>query len=233
MFEYPQVSRSLRELAQQKAGKEVHHHHQCSFAAMQGTGHKDLDKIIADKSPLIFEFELLSMEQPGQYKQDHWAMSEQEKIQAIPVLKEEGNALYRAGKHFKAAEKYFNALGYLEQLLIREKPESDAWNGIASQKIPLLLNYAQCQLLLEDYAEVIRHTTSVLELEKDNVKALYRRGRASAACWNVEEAKSDFARVVELDPSLCRAVDKELKTLTTRVREKDIAEKARLRGKLF
>lgn len=234
--DYPRVSKALREMALRKAGKEVphHHQHQCSFAAMQqGTGYPDLDQLLQDTSPLCFELELLSVEQPGEYKQDHWAMTDQEKSSAVGVLREEGNALYRRGEHFAASQKYFEALSYLEEKLIKEKPKSESWYEIANQKVPLLLNYAQCKLLLKEYVEVVRHTTSVLEIEEDNVKALYRRGKAHSAGWDVEEARRDLGRVAELDPSLSTAVEKELRSLAQRVREKDQAEGERLKGKMF
>lgn len=200
---------------------------------MQGVGMRDLDKLMEERSPLAFEFELLRVEQPGDYKKDSWAMTEPEKTAAVPVLKEEGNALYRAGEYHRAAEKYFEALSYLEEMVIKEKPQSDEWNRIEEKKVPLLLNFAQCKLLMEDYAEAIRHTTAVLEFESKNVKALYRRGKAHAACWNVEEAKADFAEAVRLDPSLSKGVEKELKVLAERVREQDAVDKERLKGKLF
>ena len=200
---------------------------------MQGVGIRDLDKITEERSPLAFEFELLRVEQPGDYKKDSWAMTDKEKTAAIPVLKEEGNALYRAGEYHKAADKYFEALSYLEEMIVKEKPQSGEWNSIQEKKVPLLLNFAQCKLLMEDFVEAIRHTTSVLEFDGTNVKALYRRAKAHAACWDVEEAKTDFAEVVRLDPSLSKSVEKELKVLAERVREQDIADKEKLKGKLF
>lgn len=227
------MSVALRDMAAKKAGKKVeHHHHHCGFGALQ-TGFQDLDKIMEERSPLAFEFEFLRMELPGEYKQDSWAMTEDEKTAAVPVLKEEGNSLYKIGEYQKAADKYFEALSYLEELSIREKPQSDPWNRIEEKKVPLLLNYAQCKLLVEDYAEVIRHTTTVLEFDRNNVKALFRRGKAHAASWDVEEARSDFAEVVKLDPSLSKTVEKELRMLAERVRKQDAAEKEWLRGKLF
>ena len=235
VFEYPRVSKALRDLAKQKAGVDVptQHQHMCSFAALQGTGHKDLDELGAGHTPLIFELELLRVEQPGDYKKEHWAMTGQEKEAAIPKLKEEGNALYKDGKHREASEKYFEALSYLEELCIKEKPGSETWNAVTERKTPFLLNYAQCQLLLGEYAEVIRHTSDVLQFDKDNVKALFRRAKAHSASWNAEEAREDFERVVQLDPTLGRTVDKELKALSARLKEKEEQEKQQFKGKLF
>lgn len=186
------------------------------------------------EQPLMaFEFELLHVESPGSYKQDSWAMTDGEKYELVPKLREEGNSLYRMGKYREAVEKYYEAISYLEQMSVKEKPKCDAWNQIEEKKVPLLLNYSQCKLLLKEYREVIKHTTQVLEFDPNNVKALFRRGKAHSACWNVEEAESDMGRVLELDPSLKKSVDKELQQLHKRVQEQEVAEKGKLKGKLF
>jgi AH receptor-interacting protein len=64
----------------------------------------------------------------------------------------------------------------------------------------------------------------------DNVKALFRRGKAHIGAWNPEEAKLDFKRVVELDPTLTNTVKKELKILDDMQKEKDIRDKEKLKG---
>ena len=209
------------------------HAHSCGFSAMQGTGHADLDQLYQEMNPLAFEFELVRVEQPGDYKKESWAMNTEEKDEAVPKLREDGNALYKAGDFEGAAQKYFEALSYLEDLSVREQPQSERWKNIEERKVPLLLNYSQCMLLKKDYAEVIRHTTTVLATDQDNVKALYRRAKAHAAIWNKKEAVTDFAHVVELDPSLAKSAEKELRLLDERMKEAHAAEKARLQGKLF
>lgn len=233
VVEYPRVSAALRTLAKTKAGESVESHHQCSFAALHGTGQMDLDLLTQQKLPLAFEVELLESVVPGGYKADSWAMSTVEKLAAVPSLKEQGNLLYKAGDYHKAVEKYFEALSYLEELSIREKPQSEDWREVMTKKVPLLLNYAQCKLLLKDYADVIRHTTTVLEFEPDNVKALFRRGKANAAVWNTQEARADFQGAASLDKGLAKTVEKELVSLEDRLRAKEEEEKAQWRGKLF
>ena len=49
----------------------------------------------------------------------------------------------------------------------------------------------------------------------------------------MKEAKADLEKAAELDPSLAKTVDKEIKVLMQRVKEKDTEEKLRLRGKMF
>ena len=160
-------------------------------------------------------------------------MSVEEKNDAIAHLKEEGNSLYRAGDHEQASTKYFEALGYLEELSLRERPKSTEWEAVEQRKVPLLLNYSQCLLLKGDFAEVIRHTTTVLGADEKNVKALFRRGKAHAASWDKEAAEADFKQVLELDPSLARVVERERANLEERLKREREAEKNQWQGKLF
>lgn len=67
----------------------------------------------------------------------------------------------------------------------------------------------------------------------DNVKALFRRGRAHVGAWNPEQARTDFTRAAELDTTLKAAVVKELKLIENKVKEKESMDRAKLEGKLF
>ena len=64
----------------------------------------------------------------------------------------------------------------------------------------------------------------------DNVKAFYKRAKAHAAVWNETEARADFAKVLELDPSLGPSVAKELRAMEERIRSKEKEEKGRYKG---
>lgn len=208
------------------------HEHCCSLAAIKPTGYPDLDKLSRKERDLIFEIELLSVGKPGEYKKEPWQMDSQEKLNIVPKLKQEGNQLYTTEEYKEAAEKYAQALGCLEQLCLREKPGDEEWTKLDKMKIPLLLNFSQCKLLLGEYYDVIKHTTTVLEKDSNNVKALYRRAKANKACWNPDEAKDDFKKAAELDPSLRKAIKKELEELEQIIKEHNEGDKEKMK-KLF
>lgn len=98
--------------------------------------------------------------------------------------------------------------------------------------MPLLLNYAQCRLLAKDYYAVIEHCNEVLKLDKDNVKAIFRRAKAHFGAWNLIEARADFKRAAELDKTLQATVAKELKAIEEEQRLRDVEDKLKLQ-KLF
>ena len=183
------------------------------------------------KPDLIFQIHLEKFEKSGEYEKEAWQMDEMEKLAILPKYKEEGNQLYKGKKYEEAAQKYSDALGCLEQLCLREKPRDEAWNELTQRKLPFLLNYAQCKLLLGEYYEVIRHTTTVLDsIDPDNVKALYRRAKAHVGCWNPKEAREDFERVMELDTSLVKTVRKELDELDTKEKKHNEEYKEKFKG---
>ena len=64
----------------------------------------------------------------------------------------------------------------------------------------------------------------------DNIKALFRRAKAYAGAWDVEEARADFDRVMELDPKLSSSVKKELKHIDDIIKEKEKQEMNSLKG---
>ncbi|XP_061402912.1 AH receptor-interacting protein [Musca vetustissima] len=225
--QYPFISKTLRDV-----GKKVEERRHCCGMSLQndGLGYKDLDDLLSNPTDLIFTIDLLSIEMPEDYKKDTWQLSDDERLTTSMKLRDEGNDLYKQKEYAKAEECYRQAVGLIEQLMIKEKPHDVEWLELAKHKVPLLLNYAQCKLLAKDYYAVIEHCTEVLQLDPDNVKALYRRAKAHFGAWNPKEAREDFQRAAELDPSLQMAVQKELKAIDKTQHERDLEDKKRLQS---
>jgi len=199
---YPVVSQGYR----QYAGVGKTPKHRCCGMAKEQTGYKDLDQLVAKPCNLKFTFEMVNVEETDEYEKEVWSMTAEEKVAKLPFLRESGNKLFVEGNVCEAEKRYGEAIGILEGLMLMEKPHDEEWNALDNQKIPYLLNYAQCKLLQKDYYEVIRHTTQVLEKDVNNPKALYRRAKAHIAAWNPEEARKDLARLVKVNPSLKSSV---------------------------
>ena len=64
------------------------------------------------------------------------------------------------------------------------------------------------------------------------VKAYYVRARAHAEVWNEAEARADLQKVLELEPSMQKAVRRELRLLESRLEEKREEERLRCRNML-
>ncbi|XP_018566570.2 AH receptor-interacting protein [Anoplophora glabripennis] len=230
VIQYPFVSKTLRDLHRPKGERKTH----CCAMTLQneGVGYDDLNEFLKRPTDLEFTMEILKVEQPESYEKESWQLEENEKIELIPKLKEQGNEEYKNKNYGKAAELYAKAVGMLEQLMLKEKPHDIEWNELNDQKNPILLNYAQCKLFEGDYYAVIEHCTTVLKTDKDNVKAYFRRAKAHVKAWNIEEAKNDFNKVMEIDKSLTSVVKRELAELEKQIKEKDCEDKGKY-SKLF
>lgn len=208
-------------------------HRCCGMNVASATGHKELDDLINNPSDLVFIIELLSIEHTDSYEKEIWQMTDEEKIQSIPKLKEQGNNLCSTGQYLEAEKKYGKALAIIDHLQMKEKPGESEWCHFDSLKIPILSNFALCKLHLEQYYEVIRHTSTVLELDVNNVKCYFRRGKAHIEVWNLDEARKDLTKAANLDASLNPTVQKELMRIDALEVQKRKEEASRLCGKLF
>lgn len=228
---YPFVSKTLREVGKPQSEKRNHH---CCGVTLQneGIGYDDLNELIRNPQDLEFTIELLQVILPEEYEKDSWQLTEDEKLKSIPTLKEKGNILFKQENYDGACEFYAKGIGILEQLMLAEKPNDAEWLELNKLKIPLLLNYAQCKLLKKEYYPVIEHCTTVLKHDPNNVKALYRRGKAYIGIWDEERATKDLNRVVELDRSLQATAEKELQALAAAIKQKDDIQKKKL-SKMF
>ena len=56
----------------------------------------------------------------------------------------------------------------------------------------------------------LSHALGRLPPTADNVKAYFKYIKAHAALWNTQEAQADFAKVLELGPTLATMVSPEL-----------------------
>uniref|UniRef100_A0A453RM24 Uncharacterized protein n=1 Tax=Aegilops tauschii subsp. strangulata TaxID=200361 RepID=A0A453RM24_AEGTS len=71
-------------------------------------------------------------------------------------------------------------------------------------KITCNLNNAACKLKLKDYKQAEKLCTKVLELDSQNVKALYRRAQAYTQLADLELAEVDIKKALEIDPENSR-----------------------------
>lgn len=67
----------------------------------------------------------------------------------------------------------------------------------------------------------------------DNVKALFRRGKANISVWKMNEAREDLKHLSTLDPSMQVSVNRLLCQINEALKIKDDEDRQKLRGKLF
>lgn len=229
VMQYPFVSKTIRDAQKPREERK----HCCGMTVQnEGIGYRDLDELFNNPQDLEFTIEILSIESPEEYERESWQLNDGEKLELVRKMREQGNAAYGRKDYPAAQEAYSHAIGIVEQLMLKEKPDEPEWIELAQAKIPLLLNYSQCKLLERDYYAAIEHCTEVLKYDRDCVKALFRRGKAHAGAWNFDRARADFQRCEQLDASLHDTVARELARLQEQIRLKDVEDKLKFQ-KLF
>lgn len=235
LLSYPLVSKQYRKFAQNepKVSNNCPSSSCCGLSMAQKTGYPDLDKLLQEPSDLDFVIEILSVTSSTDYEKEIWQMEESEKLESILKLKEEGNKMFKNGDNEKALLKYDKALAIVEQLKLKEKPESEQWLELDQLNIPLLLNHSQCKMIEKDYYSAIRSLNKVISKDASNTKAYYRRGKAHLELSNYDEAKADFQKVQSLDNSLRKTIEGYLSSLEERRKESYDKDKDKYKGKLF
>ncbi|KAJ1407321.1 Tetratricopeptide-like helical domain superfamily [Sesbania bispinosa] len=166
---------------------------------------------VPPNSTVYYEVELLSFVK----EKESWDLNTQEKIEAAGKKKEEGNALFKAGKYERASKRYEKAIRFIEYDSSFSDEEKQQTKAL---KITCNLNNAACKLKLKDYKQAEKMCTKVLELDSRNVKALYRRAQAYMNLVDLDLAEMDIKKALEIEPDN-RDVKIEYKILKEKVRE--------------
>ncbi|MBA0599810.1 hypothetical protein Gorai_006014, partial [Gossypium raimondii] len=167
--------------------------------------------VVPANSTVYYEVEMVSFVK----EKESWDMNAQEKIEAAGKKKEEGNALFKAGKYERALKRYEKAFRFIEY----DSSFSDEEKQQAKMlKVTCNLNNAACKLKLKDYKKAKKLCTEVLELDDRNVKALYRRAQAYMELVDFDLAEADIKKALEIDPDN-RDVKLEYRVLKEKIRQ--------------
>ncbi|SBS90591.1 peptidyl-prolyl cis-trans isomerase, putative [Plasmodium ovale curtisi] len=124
--------------------------------------------------------------------------SSKEKIKASNAFNEEGKKLFYE-KNYKLACVYFRkGLIQLDYSFPDTEQEKKEQNKL---EINLHLNLALTKFYMSNYYECISECSTVLSLDRNNVKAYYRKGQAYMSLDLYDEAREEFRKVLEIDPS--------------------------------
>ncbi|KAG7494282.1 peptidyl-prolyl cis-trans isomerase FKBP5-like [Solea senegalensis] len=146
---------------------------------------------------------------------ESWEMTLNEKLDLAAGVKHKGNQYVKAGRYCQAIIQYQRIVNWLEMeygtgMEQREK--------IQTVILTAYLNLALCFLRIKEFSQVVESCNKVIELEKSNEKALYRRGEARLLCNEFSLALTDFQQVLQVNPSN-RAARAQISVCQSKIKE--------------
>ncbi|RDD38997.1 Peptidyl-prolyl cis-trans isomerase FKBP4 [Trichoplax sp. H2] len=128
-----------------------------------------------------------------------WYSTVEELFNEAISNKARGVNLYKSGKVIAAARRFSIALKYL---IIMESDRLASRNDEHSNlRKNCYLNLATCQAKHNMHRSVIANCSKVLQMEPNNLKALFKRGVAYTAVNDFDNAKADLESAKLQDPS--------------------------------
>lgn len=150
-------------------------------------------KIEPDKD-VVYEVTLKDFKRAKEY----WEMDLNEKLSLAPGIKHKGNQYFKVGRHHQAVVQYQRLVSWLEM---------EHGNGVEEQHriqdllLTSHLNLALCYLRMKELTQVVENCNKVMDFDKNNEKALYRRGEARLLRNEFSLAMADFQQVLQVNPT--------------------------------
>ncbi|XP_067827275.1 FKBP prolyl isomerase 16 [Heptranchias perlo] len=170
-------------------------------------GHTGRVPDVPPNATLIYEVQLLKVRNAPDPK----TLSASDCIRICKQKRERGNYYFQREDYHNAVRSYNLALEVLnvssELILSTEEAEELQEDGLKC-----LNNLAAAQLKLELHEDVIASSNAVLQLDPNNVKALFRKGKLLSEQGDYEEAMETLRRALKLEPST-KAIHAELSKL--------------------
>ena len=147
-----------------------------------------------------------------------------EKLERAQSHKDRGSELFRGDKIDFAQKRYAKALDIITSVSNESESITDATFAeqlrakCSTLTVQCYVNLAACHLKSDNFADVISTCSNAIKLDERSVKAYFRRGQAHLAKHHYVEAKNDFEKVLELEPSN-KAAQNQLKAVQDAVKK--------------
>lgn len=159
---------------------------------------------------ILYEVELIGFDETKEGKA-RGDMTVEERIGAADRRKMDGNVYFKEEKLEEAMQQYEMAIAYMGDDFMFQLFGKYRDMALAV-KNPCHLNMAACLIKLKRYEEAIGQCSIVLAEDENNVKALFRRGKARAELGQTDAAREDFSKARKYAPE-DKAISRELRLL--------------------
>lgn len=136
--------------------------------------------------------------------------------------RERGNTLFTRNDFAGAINSYNKALKILESGSLQGTPEK--LQTLADCRLKCSNNMAACQLKVEAYDAAIKSCLCVLDLQPDNVKALFRIGKAYTAKGETKNGIQYLQKALKLEPD-SKVIKQEIRKLSQKISKETELEK--------
>eukprot|EP00794_Sanderia_malayensis_P014000 gene14000-15458_t len=149
-------------------------------------------------------------------------------LKAVDSHREIGNDAFKKKQFIPALKSYKKAIGYLENCrLANEQEETDMFNMC----LKLYLNSSLCCLKMNEYGKAAMYARKALRVDRQNVKAHFRLGRALLNMGEFVDARVSLLQAQRLSPGN-KEVSEEIKTLGEKVKKFNEVNRS-IYGKMF
>uniref|UniRef100_A0A0G4HAI9 peptidylprolyl isomerase n=1 Tax=Chromera velia CCMP2878 TaxID=1169474 RepID=A0A0G4HAI9_9ALVE len=149
-------------------------------------------------------------------------LSVEERLTLAVSCKDAGNDSFKKADNSDARTKYQEGLEHLKDM-------AQDTHGLSDIKKSLYLNLSMACIRLAKWFEAIEAADGALKIDKENIKARYRRGVARSRFGALEEAKEDLLEVLKKEPNNGDA-RRELQELKPRLQAAKEEEKKQFGG---
>ncbi|XP_071790726.1 inactive peptidyl-prolyl cis-trans isomerase FKBP6-like [Asterias amurensis] len=173
---------------------------------------------IPENASILFEVELVNiMDNPVAGEFDTWTVERRKMATFSEILnvanaeRKSGNELYQNKLFSKASYHYGKAIRLLEEARLADESEEDEMKRVL---LKLLLNSALCNIKLCNSTRALSNCMKALDIDHNNVKAMFRRGQAFLQLSDFEKAQKWLSKAQKQCPN-DTAIVKEIAKLHT------------------